>query len=72
MVPLTSWTNFYVIVGSSSGALTGLTFVVISLTAGRHSEDARLVMNAFTTPIVVHFSTVLLVTALLSTARGAG
>jgi hypothetical protein len=66
MLPFASWTNFYVIVGSSAGALTGLTFVVITLIAGRHSEDARLVMNAFTTPIVVHFSTVLLVAALLS------
>jgi hypothetical protein len=66
MVPLTSWTNFYVIVGSSSGALTGLTFVVITLLAGRQMEEVRLGMNAFTTPIVVHFSAVLLVAALLS------
>lgn len=67
MVPLTSWTNFYVIVGSSSGALTGLTFVVITLLAGRRQmEEIRLGMNAFTTPIVVHFSAVLLVAALLS------
>jgi hypothetical protein len=66
MVPLTTWTNFYVIVGSSSGALTGLTFVVITLLAGRQMEEVRLGMNAFTTPIVVHFSAVLLVAALLS------
>jgi hypothetical protein len=66
MVPLTSWTNFYVIVGSSSGALTGLTFVVITLLAGRQMEEVRLGMNAFTTPIIVHFTAVLLVAALLS------
>ena len=28
---LTGWENFYVIVGSSAGGLTGLTFVVIAL-----------------------------------------
>jgi hypothetical protein len=66
MVPLTSWTNFYVIMGSSSGALTGLTFVVITLLAGRRMEEVRLGMNAFTTPVVVHFTAVLLVAALLS------
>jgi hypothetical protein len=66
MAPLTSWTNFYVIEGSSSGALTGLTFVVITLLAGRQMEEVRLGMNAFTTPIIVHFTAVLLVAALLS------
>jgi hypothetical protein len=29
MNPLTEWQNFYMIVGSSAGALTGLQFVVI-------------------------------------------
>ena len=66
MSPLTNWANFYVIVGSSAGALTGLTFVVISLIAGRRIDEARTGLNAFTTPIIVHFSAVLLVTALLS------
>jgi len=28
---LTGWENFYVIVGSSAGGLTGITFVVIAL-----------------------------------------
>ncbi len=41
MLPLTNWANFYVIVGSSAGALTGLTFVVISLIAGRRIDEAR-------------------------------
>ena len=31
--PLTQWESFYVIVGSSAGALTGLQFVVIALIA---------------------------------------
>ncbi|MGO8951268.1 MAG: hypothetical protein ACLQUY_27155 [Ktedonobacterales bacterium] len=66
MLPLTNWSNFYVIIGSSAGALTGLTFVVITLIAGRRVEDARQGLNAFTTPIIVHFCAVLVVTALLS------
>jgi hypothetical protein len=32
-LPLEAWSNFYVIGGSSAGGLTGLTFVVIALTA---------------------------------------
>ena len=32
-LPLEAWANFYVIVGSSAGGLTGLTFVVIALVA---------------------------------------
>ena len=65
-MPLSQWSNFYVIMGSSAGALTGLTFVVISLIAGRRMEDTRLGLNAFTTPIIVHFSIVLVISALLS------
>ena len=33
MTPLAGWENFYVIVGSSAGALIGLQFVVITLIA---------------------------------------
>jgi hypothetical protein len=33
MTPLAGWQNFYVIVGSSAGALIGLQFVVITLIA---------------------------------------
>ena len=36
-LPLDSWNNFYVIVGSSAGGLTGLTFVVIALVSDGHS-----------------------------------
>src|SRR5437879_1517896 len=43
---LTPWQDFYVIVGSSAGALTGLQFVVIALIAEaggeRHDGDSRL------------------------------
>ena len=36
---LTPWSNFYVIAGSSAGALTGLMFVVITLIADRRAQS---------------------------------
>jgi hypothetical protein len=35
MSALAGWENFYVIVGSSAGALIGLQFVVVTLIANR-------------------------------------
>jgi hypothetical protein len=66
MSPLTAWTSFYVIMGSSAGALTGLTFVVITLTPDRRPENASWGVGTFTTPTIVHFGVVLFVSALLS------
>ena len=63
---LTEWENFYIIVGSSAGALTGLTFVVITLVAGMRQRDMGRGIAAFTTPTTVYFGTVLLVCAILS------
>ena len=63
---LLAWENFYIIVGSSAGALTGLQFVVMALIA---ETDARLdtgEVDAFGTPTIVHFCAVLLVSAILS------
>ena len=63
---LTAWANFYVIVGSSAGALTGLTFVAVTLVAGARQRAAGGGIAAFTAPTVVHFGTVLFVAAVLS------
>ena len=67
MAPLAEWQNFYVIVGSSAGALIGLQFVVITLIAdmplGRGEAQTS---GAFTTPSVVHFGVVLFLSAVLS------
>ena len=43
MPELTQWDNFYVIVGSSAGALIGLQFVVVALIAdvARPRADAQ-------------------------------
>jgi len=42
MSELTEWDSFYVIVGSASGALIGLQFVVMMLCVGVHILDAVL------------------------------
>ena len=41
MTALSGWENFYVIVGSSAGALIGLQFVVITRIADIPSETVR-------------------------------
>lgn len=66
MSSLTGWDNFFVIVGSSAGALIGLTFVVITLAAQMPGQDLSRGIAAFTTPTTVYFGTVLLICALLS------
>jgi hypothetical protein len=67
MTALDGWENFYVIVGSSAGALIGLQFVVITLIAGRPIDrGAEQASDAFTTPSVVHFCGVLSLAAVLS------
>jgi hypothetical protein len=63
--PLAGWDNFYVIIGSSAGGLTGLTFVVIALV-----RDAERVqpggLKIFVTPTIVHFAAVLALSAFMS------
>jgi hypothetical protein len=64
-LPLDVWSNFYVIIGSSAGGLTGLTFVVIALIADQTA--VRLPgLRAFITPTVVHFCSVLAIAAVLN------
>ena len=62
---LTTWQNFYVIIGSSAGALTGLMFVVITLISGTRLRKSSEPVAAFSTPNVVHFCLALLVAAIL-------
>lgn len=63
---LEPWESFYVIVGSSAAALTGLQFVVIALIAESSRRSTRHEIGAFGTPTVVHFCAVLLIAAILS------
>lgn len=67
MIPaLTHWDSFYVIVGSSAAALTGLQFVVLTLVAGSPLSTSGRLIAAFGTPVVVHFGSTLLISATLS------
>ena len=62
-----AWESFYVIVGSSAGALTGLQFVVLTLiTEARMIRGTSETLSAFASPNVVHFCAALLVSAILS------
>ncbi len=63
---LSQWETFYVIVGSSAGALTGLMFVVITLVRDSMPQRTLGAMNAFGTPNIIHFVAVLLIAAILS------
>jgi len=66
MLELTEWNSFYVIVGSSAGALIGLQFVVLTLIAERPRSGTAEAGAAFATPSVVHFGVVLLLSAVVS------
>jgi hypothetical protein len=65
MTALAGWQNFYVIVGSSAGALIGLQFVVLSLINSSTLQASPEGGNAFATPTVVHFGVVLGLAAVL-------
>ena len=65
---LTTWQNFYVIIGSAAAALIGLLFVVATLIAQvrvRVSSPTE-AFATFNTPNIVHFRSALLVAAILS------
>jgi hypothetical protein len=63
---LAEWESFYVIVGSSAGALTGLQFVVITLGTEQRTLGGGESIGAFGTPTVVHFCAALMVSAVMS------
>ncbi|HEY3112551.1 MAG TPA: hypothetical protein VGJ62_02585 [Gemmatimonadaceae bacterium] len=63
---LTLWESFYVIVGSSAGALTGLQFVVMALIPDSPTQAGEHEINTFGTPTIVHFCIVLFISASLS------
>jgi hypothetical protein len=62
---LTRWANFYVIVGSSAGALTGLQFVVMTLVAQANVVGSMREIRAFGSPTVVQFCAALLISAIM-------
>jgi hypothetical protein len=60
-----AWSDFYVIVGSSAAALTGLQFVVIALVNDLRAPASEQTVAAFSTPTIVHFSIALLTSAIV-------
>jgi hypothetical protein len=63
---LARWANFYVIVGSSAGALTGLQFVVIALIAQSGGTTSKREIRAFGTPTVIHFCAALVISVVMN------
>ena len=56
---LRDWQNFYMLSGTAAATLTGLMFVVISLSPNMTDPDAEANVRAFVTPTVVQLSVVL-------------
>jgi hypothetical protein len=65
---LVGWQSYYVIIGSSGAALTGLQFVVMALMAESPipSAGGEAGVAAFGSPNIVHFCAALLLSAMLS------
>lgn len=66
MSDLETWNSFFIIVGSSAGALIGLQFVVMTLIAQRTPPHAEEGAHSFATPTIVHFGAVLFLSAVQS------
>jgi hypothetical protein len=64
--PFAAWESFYVIVGSSGAALTGLQFVVIALITELRKRRTTETFDAFATPTIVHFCAALFISSILS------
>ena len=63
---LHGWQNFYTLLGGAAVPLTGLMFVAAGLGARLISDEADPKVRTFLTPTVVHFSLVLLLSALMN------
>jgi hypothetical protein len=62
---LHAWHEFYLLVGSAAAALTGLMFVVVSISPGTIATRPAAGIRAFITPTIVFYATVLVVSALM-------
>jgi len=58
------WDTFFFLIGSAAGALIGLMFVVITLTAGQEPRRVERGAPVYVTPIVFHFGVVFMVSAI--------
>src|SRR6266480_472232 len=62
---LEGWHDFYVVVGSGAAALTGLLFVIVSLGPKLIASNTETGVRAFISPIAVHFTAVLVASAVM-------
>lgn len=62
---LREWQNFYFMIGTASATLVGLMFVAVSLGADLPTASDQSSVNTFVTPMLVHFSSVLLISAFI-------
>ena len=63
---LLQWETFFFLIGSSGAALTGLMFVVITLSADSDLPRSPDTVNAFATPNIIHFVAVFFLAAVLT------
>jgi hypothetical protein len=63
MHALAEWRDFYVMIGTASGAIIGAAFIVITLVSSL--EKRSLGMRGFITPIAVHLGSALIGSAIL-------
>ena len=63
---LAAWETFFFLIGSSAAALTGLQFVVIALISESRRRATTREIQTFSTPTIVHFGAVLLLSAMIS------
>jgi hypothetical protein len=61
---LHEWSEFFLLLGTVSGAFVALVFVAISVGIGFFTERNLVGTRYFTSPVVLHFSTVMFVSAL--------
>ena len=64
MHALAEWRDFYVMIGTASGAIVGAAFIVVTLVS--NLEKRALGMQGFITPIAVHLGSVLVGSAILT------
>jgi hypothetical protein len=63
------WENFYVLIGTAASGLTGLLFVVVTLTQGRERSQALRGVSIYMTPTVLNLAIVLSTSAAAAAPR---
>ena len=63
------WDSYYLMVGSSAGALIGLLFVVVTLTSGMGRDQAVRGQAVYMTPTVFHLGVVLALSCITAVPR---